>query len=103
MNEHSSRSHSVLLINVKQDNKKTKTKLSGKLCLVDLAGSEKVSKTGATGAVLEEAKDINKSLSALSNVILALADGVSRCLFLFYDLFFCFMTIFPEWLIKYKS
>lgn len=40
--------------------------------LVDLAGSEKVEKTGAEGKVLEEAKTINKSLSALGNVINAL-------------------------------
>ena len=42
MNEHSSRSHSVFLINVKQENVETQKKLSGKLYLVDLAGSEKV-------------------------------------------------------------
>ncbi|KAK3587814.1 hypothetical protein CHS0354_019680 [Potamilus streckersoni] len=75
MNEHSSRSHSVFLINVKQENVETQKKLSGKLYLVDLAGSEKVSKTGAEGSVLDEAKNINKSLSALGNVISALADG----------------------------
>ena len=75
MNEHSSRSHSVFLINVKQENEESQKKLSGKLYLVDLAGSEKVSKTGAEGAVLDEAKNINKSLSALGNVISALADG----------------------------
>ena len=34
-----------------------------------------MSKTGAEGAVLEEAKNINKSLSALGNVISALAEG----------------------------
>lgn len=45
---------------------------SGKVILVDLAGSEKVEKTGAEGRVLEEAKTINKSLSALGNVINAL-------------------------------
>uniref|UniRef100_A0A8V0ZXW1 Kinesin heavy chain n=1 Tax=Gallus gallus TaxID=9031 RepID=A0A8V0ZXW1_CHICK len=65
MNEHSSRSHSIFLINIKQENVETEQKLSGKLYLVDLAGSEKVSKTGAEGAVLDEAKNINKSLSAL--------------------------------------
>jgi len=43
MNEHSSRSHSIFLINVKQENTETQKKLSGKLYLVDLAGSEKVS------------------------------------------------------------
>ncbi|XP_029937103.1 kinesin heavy chain [Myripristis murdjan] len=75
MNEHSSRSHSIFLINIKQENMETELKLSGKLYLVDLAGSEKVSKTGAEGAVLDEAKNINKSLSALGNVISALAEG----------------------------
>ncbi|KAI5107524.1 kinesin heavy chain, partial [Silurus meridionalis] len=77
MNEHSSRSHSIFLINIKQENVETEKKLSGKLYLVDLAGSEKVLflKTGAEGAVLDEAKNINKSLSALGNVISALAEG----------------------------
>ncbi|CAB3401666.1 unnamed protein product [Caenorhabditis bovis] len=75
MNEHSSRSHSVFLITVKQEHQTTKKQLTGKLYLVDLAGSEKVSKTGAQGAVLEEAKNINKSLTALGIVISALAEG----------------------------
>ncbi|XP_054470786.1 kinesin heavy chain-like, partial [Anoplopoma fimbria] len=75
MNEHSSRSHSIFQINIKQENMETELKLSGKLYLVDLAGSEKVSKTGAEGAVLDEAKNINKSLSALGNVIAALSEG----------------------------
>ncbi|XP_062389638.1 kinesin heavy chain [Sardina pilchardus] len=75
MNEHSSRSHSIFQINIKQENVETEKKLSGKLYLVDLAGSEKVSKTGAEGSVLDEAKNINKSLSALGNVIAALAEG----------------------------
>uniref|UniRef100_H2ZQE7 Kinesin-like protein n=1 Tax=Ciona savignyi TaxID=51511 RepID=H2ZQE7_CIOSA len=75
MNEHSSRSHSIFLINVKQENTISETKLTGKLYLVDLAGSEKVGKTGAEGTVLHEAMNINKSLSSLGNVISALADG----------------------------
>lgn len=75
MNEHSSRSHSVFLINVKQEKLENQKQLTGKLYLVDLAGSEKVSKTGAEGMLLDEAKNINKSLSALGNVISALADG----------------------------
>uniref|UniRef100_A0A669D363 Kinesin-like protein n=1 Tax=Oreochromis niloticus TaxID=8128 RepID=A0A669D363_ORENI len=77
MNEHSSRSHSIFLINIKQENSKTEQKLTGKLYLVDLAGSEKVGKTGAEGTVLDEAKMINKSLSALGIVISALAEGSS--------------------------
>ena len=43
----------------------------------------KVSKTGAEGTVLDEAKNINKSLSALGNVISALSDAsVSSHLFI---------------------
>lgn len=42
MNEHSSRSHSVFLIQVKQENLESQKKLLGKLYMVDLAGSEKV-------------------------------------------------------------
>lgn len=80
MNEHSSRSHSVFLITVKQEHQTTKKQLTGKLYLVDLAGSEKVSKTGAQGTVLEEAKNINKSLTALGIVISALAEGTVSCL-----------------------
>ncbi|KAF3836166.1 hypothetical protein F7725_028724, partial [Dissostichus mawsoni] len=75
MNEHSSRSHSIFLINIKQENSQTGQKLIGKLYLVDLAGSEKIGKTGAEGTVLDEAKMINKSLSSLGNVISALAEG----------------------------
>ncbi|KAK0148734.1 Kinesin heavy chain isoform 5C [Merluccius polli] len=75
MNEHSSRSHSIFLINIKQENVETETKLSGKLYLVDLAGSEKVSKTGAEGSVLDEAKNINKSLSALGKCHLCSGRG----------------------------
>ncbi|CAL8319784.1 unnamed protein product [Boreogadus saida] len=75
MNEHSSRSHSIFQINIKQENAQTGQKLTGKLYLVDLAGSEKIGKTGAEGTVLDEAKMINKSLSALGIVISALAEG----------------------------
>ena len=54
MNEHSSRSHSVFLINVKQENVETQKKLSGKLYLVDLAGSEKVSSDCIPSLFLEK-------------------------------------------------
>ncbi|XP_075239878.1 uncharacterized protein LOC142335317 [Convolutriloba macropyga] len=74
MNEHSSRSHAVFQIQVIQENKENNKKTTGKLYLVDLAGSEKVSKSGAVGERLDEAKNINKSLSALGNVISALTD-----------------------------
>ena len=51
-----------------------KGKTNSVLFLVDLAGSEKVAKTGAKGDRLNEAKNINKSLSCLGNVINALTD-----------------------------
>eukprot|EP00795_Rhopilema_esculentum_P001813 gene1813-16303_t len=72
MNEYSSRSHAVLVINVIGKNKNTGAKTVGKLNLVDLAGSERVSKSGAEGARMKEAQSINKSLSALGDVIQAL-------------------------------
>jgi kinesin family protein 5 len=77
MNQESSRSHSIFVITVTQKNVETGSAKSGQLFLVDLAGSEKVGKTGATGQTLEEAKKINKSLSALGMVINSLTDGKS--------------------------
>ena len=77
MNQESSRSHSIFMIVVSQKNITTGSQKSGQLFLVDLAGSEKVGKTGASGQVLEEAKKINKSLSALGMVINSLTDGKS--------------------------
>ena len=75
MNAESSRSHSIFLITITQRNTETGAQKTGNLYLVDLAGSEKVGKTGASGQTLEEAKKINKSLSALGMVINALTDG----------------------------
>ena len=77
MNEHSSRSHSIFILTINQTNKAEGVSKVGKLYLVDLAGSEKISKTGATGHTLEEAKIINKSLTTLGRVINNLTDGKS--------------------------
>ncbi|KAM9964762.1 hypothetical protein ACTFIW_004544 [Dictyostelium discoideum] len=74
MNQRSSRSHSILIIAIEQKSSDG-SKKRGKLNLVDLAGSEKVSKTGAEGIVLEQAKKINQSLSLLGNCIHALTDS----------------------------
>lgn len=77
MNDVSSRSHAIFIITVEQmtslDDNSTITRV-GKLNLVDLAGSERIKVTGAKGKQLEESKRINKSLSALGNVINALTD-----------------------------
>jgi kinesin family protein 5 len=78
MNEHSSRSHLLFLLTVEQSDSATGTVKVGRLNLVDLAGSEKVSKSEVTGIRLDEAKNINKSLSALGNVINALTDKRSN-------------------------
>lgn len=58
-----------------QKNTETQSCKQGRLFLVDLAGSEMIKKTQAEGARLEEAKTINKSLSALGNVISALTEA----------------------------
>jgi kinesin family protein 5 len=77
MNERSSRSHSIFIVHIDQKDVETGTRKSGKLHFVDLAGSEKVGKTNVSGQQLEEAKMINKSLSALGMVINALTERQS--------------------------
>ncbi len=48
--------------------------IAGVLNLVDLAGSERVKDSGAAGQALKEAQAINKSLSALGDVIVAISN-----------------------------
>lgn len=76
MNATSSRAHTVVTVTFDQIFKGAngETKKSSVINLVDLAGSERADSTGATGDRLKEGANINKSLSALSNVIKALAD-----------------------------
>lgn len=76
LNCSSSRSHCIFTLHVEC---KSRLDLSGdvivsKLCLVDLAGSERLSKTNSQGYTLREATFINKSLTFLEQVIIALAD-----------------------------
>ena len=84
MNKMSSRSHVILEITVKQiffEKKKISNdeitkithRLKGLLTFVDLAGSESLSRTGSEGLNQDEAKEINKSISALGRVIESLS------------------------------
>ncbi|MCO5597819.1 hypothetical protein L7F22_051903 [Adiantum nelumboides] len=98
MNTESSRSHALLLVNVKKSVKVKQEKdltvpnengsslqiskahnvltiRKSKLLIVDLAGSERVDKSGSEGHLLEEAKFINLSLTALGKCINALAEN----------------------------
>ncbi|XP_010555139.1 PREDICTED: kinesin-like protein KIN-14E isoform X3 [Tarenaya hassleriana] len=75
MNEESSRSHIVLSVVLESIDLQTQSTARGKLSFVDLAGSERVKKSGSAGCQLKEAQSINKSLSALGDVISALSSG----------------------------
>ncbi|NWU58514.1 KIF9 protein, partial [Dromas ardeola] len=76
LNKNSSRSHCIFTIYIESrfrvfsDGKCINSKIN----LIDLAGSERLSKTGSEGQVLKEATYINKSLSFLEQIVIALAD-----------------------------
>ncbi|XP_022865440.1 kinesin-like protein KIN-14Q, partial [Olea europaea var. sylvestris] len=72
-NEHSSRSHCMHCVMVKGENLINGECTRSKLWLVDLAGSERIAKTEVQGERLKETQNINRSLSALGDVIYALA------------------------------
>ncbi|CAL8164424.1 unnamed protein product [Prunus armeniaca] len=78
VNEHSSRSHCLLSIMVRSKNLINGECTKSKLWLVDLAGSERLAKTDVQGERLKEAQNINRSLSALGDVISALANKSSH-------------------------
>ena len=69
---------SVLTIHVRGVDLETDAILRGCLHLIDLAGSERVDRSEVTGDRLKEAQHINKSLSALGDVIFALAQKTAH-------------------------
>jgi len=78
MNSESSRSHLVFMIKIVSVNRETKTQLRGKILLVDLAGSERLKKSQVEAHMQKEAIEINKSLTALGDVIEALTRGEKK-------------------------
>ncbi|XP_015473707.1 kinesin-like protein KIF9 isoform X2 [Parus major] len=76
LNKNSSRSHCIFTMYIEcRSRDYTNHKcLKSKITLIDLAGSERLSKTGSEGQVRVEASYINKSLSFLEQLIIALAD-----------------------------
>lgn len=76
MNRESSRSHSVFTCSIesKWETNSLSNMRFGRLNLVDLAGSERQKSSRAEGDRLKEAASINKSLSTLGLVIMALVD-----------------------------
>ncbi|XP_009477558.2 kinesin-like protein KIF9 [Pelecanus crispus] len=76
LNKNSSRSHCIFTIYIESRFRVLSDVkcVNSKINLIDLAGSERLSKTGSEGQVLKEATYINKSLSFLEQIIIALAD-----------------------------
>jgi kinesin family member 6/9 len=73
LNKSSSRSHCIFTLHVESKSRVESTEKVhvSKLNLVDLAGSERTKKTGSSGITLKEAAFINKSLSFLEQVVVA--------------------------------
>jgi hypothetical protein len=74
MNSASSRSHSIVIVSVTGRHAASGASTHGKLNLVDLAGSERVKKSEVSGQAMTEAQNINKSLSAIGDVMAALQE-----------------------------
>ncbi|XP_063984116.1 kinesin-like protein KIF12 isoform X3 [Diachasmimorpha longicaudata] len=78
MNDHSSRSHTILTVHITSEQQMENgvfISKQGKINFVDLAGSEMTKKTQSEGKTLEEANNINKSLMVLGYCISSLSDG----------------------------
>eukprot|EP00743_Colponemidia_sp_Colp-15_P002044 GILK01002218.1.p1 GENE.GILK01002218.1~~GILK01002218.1.p1 ORF type:complete len:798 (-),score=158.56 GILK01002218.1:119-2200(-) len=76
LNKSSTRSHCIFTIHIESRSRVESSEkvTTSKLNLVDLAGSERVKKTGSEGLTLKEATYINKSLTFLEQVVIALSN-----------------------------
>ncbi|KNH07270.1 kinesin motor domain protein [Perkinsela sp. CCAP 1560/4] len=77
-NEQSSRGHCVAWFQLTRQNRSSLTQRQSTFHFVDLAGSEKFDLTQSKSEILFETKNINKSLSCLTAVIIALSDHSKR-------------------------
>lgn len=75
LNDVSSRSHMIFTVVISTVNRETGQRLKSKVSFVDLAGSERYDKQHATAERLKEGTKINRSLTALGNVIQRLSTG----------------------------
>lgn len=73
MNATSSRSHLICTVKISRVDTLTGETLQGRILLCDLAGSERLKKTDSSGAQQREGIEVNKSLTALADVIEAVA------------------------------
>jgi len=76
LNRNSTRSHCIFTMHLESRSRVESSErvTRGKLNLVDLAGSERIKKSGSDGVLMQEAMYINKSLTFLEQVVIALAD-----------------------------
>eukprot|EP00747_Dinoflagellata_sp_TGD_P187024 gnl/TRDRNA2_/TRDRNA2_44467_c0_seq1.p1 gnl/TRDRNA2_/TRDRNA2_44467_c0~~gnl/TRDRNA2_/TRDRNA2_44467_c0_seq1.p1 ORF type:complete len:604 (-),score=77.96 gnl/TRDRNA2_/TRDRNA2_44467_c0_seq1:108-1880(-) len=75
MNTDSSRSHLITTIKIESVHHQSAAVVRSKILFVDLAGSERLKKTAAHGQRQKEAIEINRSLTALGDVIAAISQG----------------------------
>lgn len=72
MNTHSSRSHTIIIVNISQSSVHSNKIVNSSLYLVDLAGCEQIKKSEVVGMNRVEAISINMSLLSLGKCISAL-------------------------------
>ena len=68
----------MIQLEMKSKIESTEKIMVSKLNFVDLAGSERVKKTGSSGITLKEATYINRSLTFLEQVVVALTERKGR-------------------------
>mmetsp|Transcript_35438 Transcript_35438/g.76466 ORF Transcript_35438/g.76466 Transcript_35438/m.76466 type:complete len:967 (-) Transcript_35438:175-3075(-) len=75
LNAQSSRSHLILTIRIVRSHRSSGRQVQGKIMMCDLAGSERLKKSHVSGERQKESIEINKSLTAMGDVIEALTNG----------------------------